>query len=86
MPLQTLQEVARELRGMTNLDGDAAVEAALRLQAQLKQSHELAEKVPHVVWHWLADADIRARDAEYGHRQTALLEQAVAEMEATGAI
>jgi hypothetical protein len=46
-------------------------------------SGELADRIPHFVWHYLSDADIRFRDEGYRREQARELEAALKELEDT---
>lgn len=53
-------------------------EDALRMKQALRRDPPLAARVPHFIWHYLDDADIRARDPAYAASQTAQLKEALA--------
>ena len=73
------KELAGEIR-LLLANGREPPEQELReLQARL--SKDLAGELPHFLWHWLADADIRGRDAEYGKLQAHQLESTLQQME-----
>ena len=54
-------------------------------QAVERTLHECAPSlsVPHELWHYLADADIRARDPAYCHAQEQFVRDYLAELRAT---
>jgi hypothetical protein len=74
--------LAAELRALMKLpletrdDVEAWYGAAEVFEAHL-DSASLVDELPHLVWHFLADADIRARDAKYREAQEAGVEAAI---------
>lgn len=48
--------------------------AARDLEANLVSTSGLGAEVPEFLWHYLADADIRLKDASYGESQDQKLE------------
>ena len=75
-----IREVGRRLRELS--DSQPLNKTALRIwqgQAQefqrfLEGSPDLAGSIPHFVWHYLADADIRLKDPEYRQTQQSTVE------------
>jgi hypothetical protein len=53
-------------------------QAAGRLEESL--TPEQADTVPHFIWHYLADADIRLRNADFRADQERRLQQALREL------
>ena len=73
----------RELAESTPVDRDelaAWYERARQFEAVLRSdSGALSDAIPHFVWHYLADADIRVRDLAYrADQQATILEIIVA--------
>ncbi len=56
-------------------------EKAERLQEQLTQKGVIGHLLPHVVWHYLADADIRMRDEAYRSLQNEQMRRLIASLE-----
>jgi hypothetical protein len=81
----TLNEFSRKLRELANrpvrtqheLDDWQA--AARDLEASI--SGDLPDRIPHFVWHYLADADIRFREEGYRLDQEQQLEATLRELE-----
>jgi hypothetical protein len=64
---QELRLVIRsELSGQ--LAGDALIETCTALARRLQGSSEVST-IPHEVWHYLSDADIRSKDKRYAEAQ-----------------
>ncbi|MGE5095393.1 MAG: hypothetical protein ACM3SO_09660 [Betaproteobacteria bacterium] len=61
-------------------------EDALRLQLQLRRDPPLAARIPHFIWQYLADADIRARDTEYASSQETKLKEALFQLARENAV
>jgi len=84
-------ERIRELRGLLSglLDKDVSTGDRLRdwyvdarhVQDALISVDGLGPFVPELVWHYLVDADIRAKDSAYREQQEALLRSFVALLE-----
>ena len=78
--MSTLTEMIGELRALIEAEPedreglDVWYEAAARFQ---KKYPLRAESLPHVVEHYLADADIRVRDADYRNMQLAEVRNAL---------
>jgi hypothetical protein len=51
-------------------------------EALLKRSRDLDDVVPHSVWHYLADADTRAKDPGYRESQQAEIADTIRTLEA----
>lgn len=70
-----LRELAgrlRDLAGMPVHDRhalDAWYVAARRLEDWIRADPALCDALPHFVWHYLADADIRKKNSVYGAEQ-----------------
>lgn len=66
-----IEQLAIELEALigftpkTKEDLDRWYEGARRLEAELVRPGGLSPKVPHFLWHYLADADIRMKDEKY---------------------
>jgi hypothetical protein len=60
---------------------DAWYDRADEFQLLLKEHSALSELIPHFVWHYLADADIRARDPDYRALQQAQILEIISELE-----
>lgn len=56
-------------------------EKAKSLQEQLTQKGGIGHLLPHVVWHYLADADIRMRDEAYRSLQNEQMRRHIASLE-----
>jgi hypothetical protein len=76
--MQTRPDLLSAFEALLRRPDVPSVEEALSLQVQLQADPELASSLPHPVWHWLADADIRRKDPEYRKRQDSQVEQALA--------
>ncbi len=80
------QRLGKRLRDLleTPVRDKAELEAwyqrARTLEAWLK-SHEIGSDVPEILWHYLADADIRLKDIEYGRLQESQMLTLVTELE-----
>lgn len=70
-----LQLLGRELRQLaehstlTKSDLDIWYERAHKIRNHIVENAELANVVPHQVWHFLSDADIRFREPDYARQQ-----------------
>lgn len=65
----------RTLLGMsvvTRSDLRAWNERALRVQSAIRGNPEVSNQVPHELWHFFSDADVRREDPEYGREQCQL--------------
>jgi hypothetical protein len=85
---ETLHELAEGLRTLAvtpvsnRAELDAWYAAAKRLQDWMSaHAPELSGAVPHFVWHYLADADIRLKDSLYEVDQTRQLMEIVQALE-----
>lgn len=70
--IQALADQLRELAQRTaNTKAELAdwYRRARAIEDALLQPGGLASSMPHFVWHFLADADIRSRDADYAALQ-----------------
>ncbi|MCC2639447.1 MAG: hypothetical protein K0Q68_3166 [Moraxellaceae bacterium] len=73
------EEVRRELRSIsaivpaTKEEMLALAERCVSLGERIRASDGLADVMPHLCWHYLADVDIRFKDPEYARSQTAEL-------------
>ena len=76
---RSIKELARELRALTGGGREPTAIELSDLQRRVQSSHAL--EVPHFLWHWLADADIRVKDSEYRRSQVAQLETVLQQME-----
>jgi hypothetical protein len=84
----TLYEIARRLRELAAVSPASAGElpawyaAAKEFEGWLHtKPAQLLDRVPHFVWHYLADADIRSKDAAYRRQQERELAVVLAELE-----
>lgn len=79
-----LVKLAKELcqlveRPVTNKVELAAWEDdSWNLQDRIRKDAELADVVPHAVWHYLADADIRLKDPRYREMQDKEIKEIIA--------
>jgi hypothetical protein len=85
----TLHEIARRLRELAAVSPASAADlpawytAAKKFESWLSaRPAQLLDQVPHFVWHYLADADIRSKDEAYRRHQERELAGVVAELEA----
>jgi hypothetical protein len=65
----------RTLLGMpvvTRSDLRAWNELAFRVQSAIRGNPEVSNQVPHELWHFFSDADVRRDDPEYGREQCQL--------------
>lgn len=80
----TIAGFCRQLRELAQRELNTAADlkewhaAARELEASL--SADLADRVPHFVWHYLADVDIRFRDEVYREDQEQRLKVALKEL------
>ncbi|MGC4114512.1 MAG: hypothetical protein QM765_07850 [Myxococcales bacterium] len=58
---------------------EAWTDKAIRLSEQW--SPAICDHIPHAVWHWISDADIRLKDAEYARAQNEWMKQVIAWLE-----
>lgn len=68
----------RAFKLTSKADVDRWYQLARKLEARLVMEGGLSPEVPSILWHYLADADIRFRDSEYAalqDRQMRLLVQ-----------
>jgi hypothetical protein len=84
----SLQEVARRIRELAALSPSDAGEldtwyaAAKELEDWLRaRPPRINDQVPHFVWHYLNDADIRCRDEVYRRHQERELAEALKQLE-----
>ena len=84
-----LRRVGRALRGLAETTPEhrselpAWYERAREFQALLRsESGALSDAIPHLVWHYLADADIRVRDLAYRSDQQATILDIITALEA----
>ena len=76
-----IREVGRRLRELS--DSQPLNRTALQAwqgQAQefrrfLEGQPDLIDSIPHFLWHYLADADIRLKDPEYRESQQSIVEE-----------
>ena len=84
--LRQVGRMLRELAESTPEDARALpawYERARELEAVLRSDRgALSDAIPHFVWHYLADADIRARDLEYRADQQAVILGIIVALEA----
>jgi hypothetical protein len=59
---------------------------AARFQDALRTSGDLGDRMPHFIWHYLADAALRFKDQRYAALQQRQLEEALTQMERDGAV
>lgn len=59
---------------------EAWTEKAVRISEQW--SPAICDQLPHEVWHWISDADIRRKDAEYARAQNEWMKKVIAWLEA----
>lgn len=85
---ETLHELAERLRALAatpvsdRAELDAWYAAARRLQDWMSaNAQDISSAVPHFVWHYLADADIRLKDSLYAVDQTRQLMEIVQALE-----
>jgi hypothetical protein len=78
-------EFCRKLRELArrpvNTHDDLDEWRALARELEASISADLADRIPHFVWHYLTDADIRFREEGYRHDQEQELEAALKEVE-----
>jgi hypothetical protein len=84
----SLHEIAGRLRELATVSPRSAGElqawyaAAKEFEAWLSaRPAQLVDRVPHFVWHYLADADIRSKDEAYRRHQERELAVILAELE-----
>jgi hypothetical protein len=87
----SLEEVAKRLRQLAALSPAGPAElktwhaAAKEFEDWLSVRPErLVDQVPHFVWHYLADADIRSKDEVYRRDQERELAAVLARLESGG--
>lgn len=74
-----LQQLGRHLRRLADLpltnsaELDAWYDEANKLRNVIVANVELSNAIPHFVWHYLSDADIRLKEPEYARRQDEVL-------------
>jgi hypothetical protein len=74
-----LIELARDLRTLLEMPvaakSDLRVwnELALRVQSAIHGNPEVSNQVPHEIWNFFSDADIRREDSDYGRAQCQLV-------------
>lgn len=84
----TIGDAVRSLRALSQRPIDSA--EALRawnleaddLWRDLKESGDLLERMPHFISHYLSDADLRFKDADYRQKQDEQLVEALESLEA----
>lgn len=82
-----LQVLGRQLRRLADQpvlaksDLDGWYELAHQVRQRILADENLARAVPHFVWHFLSDADIRFREPEYARQQLAQLMEIVVVLE-----
>lgn len=82
--LHDLARALRDLVGRATSDRaelDEWYAAARRLQEWIRADPDLSDAVPHFVWHYLADADIRRKDPAYDLEQAQCLMEIVDSLE-----
>ena len=73
------RELGRQLRALAETSplsrSDLAAwhKRSCNLELSLRQNAQLCDSLPHFVWHYLADADIRVKDAIYRADQQVLI-------------
>jgi hypothetical protein len=78
-----LRALGRELRTLVDQPAADRVQlaawyaAARRLQKWIAGDSALSDAVPHAVWHYLSDADIRLKSPSYHQEQTLQLMEIV---------
>jgi hypothetical protein len=83
----TLKLLAQDLRRLVEMevvDRDTLsvwYKEARRVQEKIKTADASLSHVPHLVWHYLTDADIRLKDPEYARMQNESLSRILAAME-----
>ena len=85
----SLHEIASRLRELAAVSPASAGElsawysAAKEFEGWLSaRPAQLLDQVPHFIWHYLADADIRSKDEAYRHHQERELAVVLAKLEA----
>ena len=63
------QRIGEILAEEDRSDPDWAVAEALCEKLSRDLNVHSGPTVPHIVWHFLSDGDIRAKDADYGQKQ-----------------
>jgi hypothetical protein len=79
--LATVRQLADELRVLLAAGASAAPESFVDLGRRLQANPSLCGVVSHEIWHFLADADIRARDPAYAASQAKTVEEAIGILE-----
>ena len=83
-----IQEVGRRLRKLSDSppsDGSSLEQwtrDAQEIQRHLASDPRLSAAIPHFVWRYLSDADIRLRDFEYRISQQSTMEEILVSLEA----
>jgi len=84
----TLRRAGRMLRELAESTPEDArplpawYERAREFEAMLRSDAGALDAIPHFVWHYLADADIRARDDAYRTDQQATILEIIIALEA----
>ena len=87
-PHMTIGDAVRSLRALSQrpIDNAEALSAWQReaddLWKALKESGDLLERMPHFISHYLSDAHLRCKDAEYRQIQDEQLVEALESLEA----
>lgn len=63
---------------------EAWYEEAKRVPDRIRADSAVANELPHFLWHYLADADIRLKDADFAREQNTELLRLLALMEQVG--
>jgi hypothetical protein len=80
-------DLARDLRALlgmsvtTKADLRAWNRLALRVQADIRSSLDVSNQLPHDVWHYFSDADIRWEDPEYARKQCEFVREFLTKLE-----
>jgi len=78
-----LRDLARALKTLVGMPTEARTQleewyaASQRLQKWIKNDPDFCNSVPHFVWHYLSDADIRRKDSIYEAEQKVQLMEIV---------
>jgi hypothetical protein len=80
--------LAADLRALSQMplntenERKACCECADRIQHHLNtENKDMTNTLPHFVWHYLADADIRFKDKSYRRSQDAEIAEIIKELE-----
>lgn len=82
-----LRELAEELRALLQLEtkSDLSIDAWLaeahRVRIKFGGDNGVLTHLPHLIWHYFSDADIRRRDSGYSESQIARVAKLIEELE-----